>query len=77
MSWITDIIGSVRDVITGSRKPKPARFNRPHMWRSWRLTKVGGSGELVKLEPPVCDYCGQERTTASHYAPCPGPRIDA
>ena len=78
MSWIGDIIGSVRDIIVGSRKPKPARFNNPHMWRSYRKTQLGSNpARLEILDTPVCDYCKQEQTTANHFAPCPGPAIEA
>ena len=77
MSWFVDIITSVATLVRGSRKPAPARFNGPHSWRAWKLTKPGDKPGLIALDPPVCAYCGQEQTTATHYAPCPGPAIEA
>lgn len=78
MSWITDIIEGIGKLITGSRDPKPKRFNRAHVWRSWRLRRAGEDpSKLVALDPPVCDYCGQEQTLSNEYLTCPGPRIEA
>lgn len=81
MSWLDIIKGfgtGIVDMVRGTRAPKPKPYNRPHVWRAWKLRRAGNEpGELVRLEPPICDYCQQEQTLSNEFRPCPGPTVHA